>query len=329
MDSNDLERERGITILAKVDVGGLEGHAHQHRRHARPCRLRRRGRAHPQHGRRRDRAGRRGRGPDAADQVRGRQGAQDRAQADRRGQQGRQVGRAPDEVVNEIFDLFAALDASDEQLDFPILYGSAKQGWMADGAGGPAGPRHGAAVRPRAGACRGAAGRGRAVPDARHHPRGQSLSRPHHHRPHHLRDVKPNRPIKALGARRQGDRAGAHLQGARLPRPRAPAGRARPRRATSSRSPASTRAPSPTRSARSRSATPLPAQPIDPPTVVDDLHRQRCPLAGTEGDKVTSRVIRDRLLKEAEGNVALQDRGMRRQGQFRGRRTRRTAARAS
>ena len=36
-----------------------------------------------------------------------------------------------DEVVNEVFDLFAALDASDEQLDFPILYGSAKQGWMA------------------------------------------------------------------------------------------------------------------------------------------------------------------------------------------------------
>src|SRR5437016_12118884 len=34
------------------------------------------------------------------------------------------------EVVNEIFDLFAALDASEEQLDFPILYGSAKQGWM-------------------------------------------------------------------------------------------------------------------------------------------------------------------------------------------------------
>ena len=37
----------------------------------------------------------------------------------------------PSEVVNEVFDLFAALDATDEQLDFPILYGSAKQGWMA------------------------------------------------------------------------------------------------------------------------------------------------------------------------------------------------------
>src|SRR4029077_16863869 len=37
----------------------------------------------------------------------------------------------PLEVVNEVFDLFASLDATDEQLDFPILYGSAKQGWMA------------------------------------------------------------------------------------------------------------------------------------------------------------------------------------------------------
>src|SRR6201990_403448 len=41
------------------------------------------------------------------------------------------------EVVNEVFDLFAALDASDEQLDFPILYGSAKQGWMALDPDGP------------------------------------------------------------------------------------------------------------------------------------------------------------------------------------------------
>src|ERR1700739_664888 len=38
----------------------------------------------------------------------------------------------PTEVINEVFDLFAALDASEEQLDFPILYGSAKQAWMAE-----------------------------------------------------------------------------------------------------------------------------------------------------------------------------------------------------
>src|SRR5216683_717194 len=43
----------------------------------------------------------------------------------------------PTEVINEVFDLFAALDASEEQLDFPILYGSAKQGWMAESPDGP------------------------------------------------------------------------------------------------------------------------------------------------------------------------------------------------
>ena len=43
----------------------------------------------------------------------------------------------PTQVVNEVFDLFAALDASEEQLEFPILYGSAKQGWMAASPDGP------------------------------------------------------------------------------------------------------------------------------------------------------------------------------------------------
>src|SRR5687767_11646080 len=44
----------------------------------------------------------------------------------------------PDVVLNAVFDLFAALDANDAQLDFPVLYGSAKEGWMA---GDPAGPK--------------------------------------------------------------------------------------------------------------------------------------------------------------------------------------------
>jgi GTP-binding protein len=50
---------------------------------------------------------------------------------------------------------------------------------------------------------------------------------------------------------------------------------------------------------------PLPAQPIDPPTLSMTFRVNDSPLAGTEGDKVTSRMIRDRLLREAEGNVAL------------------------
>jgi GTP-binding protein len=51
--------------------------------------------------------------------------------------------------------------------------------------------------------------------------------------------------------------------------------------------------------------TPLPAHPIDPPTLAITLSVNDSPLAGREGDKVQSRVIRERLYREAEGNVAI------------------------
>src|SRR5271156_2936299 len=43
----------------------------------------------------------------------------------------------PDEVHEEVFDLFAALDATDEQLDFPLLYASGRQGWADAELAGP------------------------------------------------------------------------------------------------------------------------------------------------------------------------------------------------
>jgi len=49
----------------------------------------------------------------------------------------------------------------------------------------------------------------------------------------------------------------------------------------------------------------LPAQPIDPPTISMLVTVNDSPLAGKDGDKVQSRVIRDRLLREAESNVAI------------------------
>jgi len=49
----------------------------------------------------------------------------------------------------------------------------------------------------------------------------------------------------------------------------------------------------------------IPAHPIDPPTLAMTISVNDSPLAGREGDKVQSRVIRDRLFREAEGNVAL------------------------
>ncbi|WP_170363441.1 translational GTPase TypA [Ruegeria arenilitoris] len=50
----------------------------------------------------------------------------------------------------------------------------------------------------------------------------------------------------------------------------------------------------------------LPAQPIDPPTITVTFGINDSPLAGRDGKKVQSRVIRDRLMKEAESNVAIQ-----------------------
>ncbi|TYB81406.1 translational GTPase TypA [Maritimibacter fusiformis] len=51
--------------------------------------------------------------------------------------------------------------------------------------------------------------------------------------------------------------------------------------------------------------TPLPAQPIDPPTISVTFGINDSPLAGRDGKKVQSRVIRERLMKEAESNVAI------------------------
>jgi GTP-binding protein len=51
--------------------------------------------------------------------------------------------------------------------------------------------------------------------------------------------------------------------------------------------------------------TAIPAQPIDPPTITVTFGINDSPLAGRDGNKVQSRVIRDRLMKEAEVNVAI------------------------
>jgi GTP-binding protein len=73
----------------------------------------------------------------------------------RRRQQDRPPGRPPDWVVNQTFDLFAALGASDEQLDFPVVYAAALEGVRDAGLGKPPGGRTAAAVRHDPGACPG------------------------------------------------------------------------------------------------------------------------------------------------------------------------------
>ena len=94
----------------------------------------------------------------------------------------------------------------------------------------PEGPGHGAAVRPRGPPCGAADGRGRPVPHAGHDPRGQSLSRPHRHRPHLFRQREAESGRQGARSRRQPGRGGARDEGPRLPRPGARADRGGSRR---------------------------------------------------------------------------------------------------
>ena len=207
------------------------------------------------------------------------------------------------QVVNEVFDLFAALDASEEQLDFPILYGSAKEGWMAHSLEGPKasmGPlfdlvlKH---VKPPQ------------VEDGPFRMLGTILeANPYLGRIVTGRitsgTVKPNQNVKVL------DRDGNLVETGRVTKLLAFRGLERTgvEEAEAGDIVAVAGLPNATVSntiCAPEVETPLPAQPIDPPTLAMIFRVNDSPLAGTEGDKVTGRMIRDRLLREAEGNVAL------------------------
>jgi GTP-binding protein len=207
------------------------------------------------------------------------------------------------EVVNEVFDLFANLDAGEEQLDFPILYGSAKQGWMA---ADPKGPRetmaplfdlvlrHVAPPKTGGGPFRMLATTIESDPFLGRILTGRITSG----------SVKPNMTVKALS------RSGKLIEQGRVSKvlafrglERQPveegfagdivaiSGLTKATVADTICDPAVTEA--------------LPAQPIDPPTLTMTFRINDGPFAGQEGEKVQSRVIRDRLFREAEGNVAL------------------------
>ncbi len=208
------------------------------------------------------------------------------------------------EVINEVFDLFAALDATDEQLDFPILYGSGRNGWMALNPEGPSDEgmaplfdlvlKHVPEPTVDDGPFRMIGTLLEANPFLGRMITGRITSG----------SVKPNQTIKVLaqdgslveqgrvskilafrGIERQPIEEG--VQGDIV----AIAGISKGTVADTFCAPEVTEA--------------MVAQPIDPPTVTMTFIVNDSPLAGTEGDKVTSRVIRDRLLKEAEGSVAL------------------------
>jgi GTP-binding protein len=210
----------------------------------------------------------------------------------------------PTVVVNEVFDLFAALDASEEQLDFPILYGSAKEGWMAASPDGPKDQgmaplfdlvtRHVKEPTIEEGPFRMLGTILEANPYLGRIVTGRISSG----------SVKPNQPVKVL------DRTGRLIEEGRLTKVLAFRGldRTGVEEASAGDIVAIAGLPEATVShtiCAPEVTQPLPAQPIDPPTLAMTFRINDSPLAGTEGDKVQSRVIRERLLREAEGNVAL------------------------
>ncbi|MFZ1884586.1 MAG: translational GTPase TypA [Rhodoplanes sp.] len=206
-------------------------------------------------------------------------------------------------VAGEVFDLFAALDAHEEQLDFPVLYGSAKEGWMAASVEGPKismaplfdlvlahvappqvedGPFRMLGTILEANPYLGRLVTGRITAGA----------------------IRPNQPAKVL------DRHGALIEQGRVSKVLAFRGLERQpiEEAVAGDIVSVAGLPEATVShtiCAPEVTTPLPAQPIDPPTLSMTFRINDSPLAGTEGDKVQSRVIRERLLREAEGNVAL------------------------
>ena len=209
-----------------------------------------------------------------------------------------------DKVLNEVFDLFAGLDADEDQLDFPVMYASAKEGWAADE---PDGPRDG--LTPLFELVRDHVPPPGAEPDGHFAMLATTLEAD----PYLGRvltgkiasgRVATNMTVKALS------RTGDVLEETRLTKLLAFRGLERV----------------PVESAEAgdivalagfQKATvadtlcavevedALEARPIDPPTLAMTFANNDSPLAGTEGDKVTSRVIRDRLRAEAEGNVAI------------------------
>lgn len=206
-------------------------------------------------------------------------------------------------VLDEVFDLFAALDANDEQLDFPVLYGSAKNGWMADD---PAGPQddmaplfklvldHVPEPTVEEGSFRMLATTIESNPYLGRILTGRVVAG----------TAIPNMPIRALN--RDGEvveqgRISKVLAFRGLERQPIDQGEAGDIVALAGL----VKATVADTLAAPDISDPIEAQPIDPPTISMTFRVNDGPLAGTEGDKVQSRVIRERLLNEAEGNVAL------------------------
>jgi GTP-binding protein len=209
------------------------------------------------------------------------------------------------EVLNEVFDLFVALEATDEQLDFPVLYASGRNGYCGttdEVREGTLAPLFDLILshvpEPQVGSLDAPFAMIATMLD-----RDNFLGRVITGRVQQGR-IKMNDAIKAIGPDgkvvEQG-RASKLLtfRGLeRVPVEEAQAGDiiaiAGIAEATVGHTFGSMDL-----------VEPLVAQQIDPPTLAMTFTVNDSPLAGRDGDKVTSRMIRDRLLRDAEGNVAI------------------------
>jgi GTP-binding protein len=212
----------------------------------------------------------------------------------------------PDRALDEVFDLFAALDANEDQLDFPHLYASGRAGWADAELDGPREDLHALF----------------------------NLVLAHVPPPKQLRHVDEDFRMLAttLGAdpflgriltgRVEAGRLKAGATVKALSRHGEAIERFRVSKIQAFRGLAlqeidEAQAGDIVTLAGMSKATvadticalaveePLPAQPIDPPTISVTFGINDSPLAGRDGKKVQSRVIRERLMKEAESNVAI------------------------
>jgi len=208
------------------------------------------------------------------------------------------------EVLDEVFDLFVTLEANDEQLDFPVLYASGRNGYASTdemAREGDLTPLFQKIVDH--------------VPEPKVDvdapftflvtllDRDNFLGRILTGRVN-SGTVKMNQPIHALDAEGNVIEAGRAskimtFHGLdRVPVEEAQAGNIISLAGLTVATVANT-------IADTSVSTPIQAQPIDPPTLSMRFAVNDSPFAGREGSKVTSRMIRDRLFREAESNVAV------------------------
>ncbi len=214
----------------------------------------------------------------------------------------------PEEVHEEVFDLFATLDANEDQLDFPLLYASGRDGWATDTLDGE---RKDLSVLFE-----------RIVA---HVPPPKAAEKAREDEPFvmlattlqsdkYLGRLLTGRIESGIATANQQihvlDRDGNVIERSRLtkilafrglskePVEQAQAGDIVALAGLQKASVADT-------ICDTSNKTPVESLPIDPPTIAVTFSVNDSPLAGREGDKVQSRVIRDRLLAEAEGNIAL------------------------